>query len=147
MNQDTVIFLLQHLGFVINLQKSKLDPNTKLEFWGVKINLVDMTMYLPKEKITDITRLCKKLFSQENTTLRELASLIGKLISTYQAVLPAPLRSRSLQIHQITKLRANLCYKDNKSECSLLRGTKVMVPQSEFEQSENYRNSKCGNYN
>ena len=40
-----------------------------------------------------------------------------------------------------------LLQRQNKSECSLLRETKVMVPQSEFEQSENYKNSKCGNYN
>ena len=82
---DTVIFLLQHLGFVINLQKSKLERNTKLEFFGVDISSVDMTMYLPEGKITDITDLCKKLLSEKNITLRELTSLIGKLISTYQA--------------------------------------------------------------
>ena len=35
MSQDIVIFLLQDLGFVINLQKSKLEQNTKLEFLGM----------------------------------------------------------------------------------------------------------------
>ena len=62
--------------------------------------------------MTDITNLCKKLISEENTTLRELTSLIEKLSSTYQAVLPAPLHCRSLQMYQITKLRASLCYED-----------------------------------
>ena len=59
MSRDTVIFLL-HLGFVKNLPKSKLEPKTKLEFLGVEINSVDMTMYLPEEKITDITNLYKR---------------------------------------------------------------------------------------
>ena len=113
MSRDTVIFLLQHLGFLINLQKSKLEPNTKLEFWVVEINSVDVATYLSEEKITDITNLCKKLLLQEeNTTLRELTSLIGKLISTYQAVLPTTLHCCSSQMYQITKLRANLCYED-----------------------------------
>ena len=112
MSRDTVIFLLQHLGFVINLQKSKLEPSTKLEFLGVEISSVDMTMYLPEVKMTDIIDLCKKLLSEKNTTLRELTSLIGKLIWTHQAVLSAPLHCRSLQMYQITKLRANLCYED-----------------------------------
>ena len=40
-----------------------------------------------------------------------------------------------------------LLRRQNKSECSLIRGTKVMVLQSEFEQRETYKNSKCGNYN
>ena len=111
MSRDTVIFLL-HLGFVKNLPKSNLEPKTKLEFLGVKISSVDMTMYLPEEKIMDITNLYKKLLSEENATLRELTSLIGKLLSTYQAVLSAPLHWRSLQMYQTTKLWANLCYKD-----------------------------------
>ena len=115
MSRDTAIFQLQHLGFAINLQKSKLEPNTKLEFSEVEMSLVGMTMYLPGKKVTDITNQCNKLLSEENTTLRELTSLIGKLISTYQAVLPAPLHFRSLQMHQITKLRANLCNKDKVS--------------------------------
>ena len=72
---------------------------------------MDMTIYLPEQKIMDITNLCKKLL-EKNTTLRELASLIGKLILTYQAVLPAPLHCCSLQMYQITKLRAYLYYKD-----------------------------------
>ena len=80
MNQDTVTFLLQHLGFVTNLQKSKMEPNTKPEFLGVEINSVNMTMYTPEGKIMDVTDLRKKLLSVKNTTLRELTSLIGKLI-------------------------------------------------------------------
>ena len=40
-----------------------------------------------------------------------------------------------------------LLRRQNNSECSLIRGTKVVVPQSEFEQRETYKNSKCGNYN
>ena len=35
MSQDIVIFLLQDLGFVINLRKSKLEQNTKLDFLGM----------------------------------------------------------------------------------------------------------------
>ena len=75
--------LLQLLGFLINLQKSRLEPNTKLQFLVVEINSVDIATYLSEEKITDISNLCKKLLLQENKTLRELTSLIGKLISTY----------------------------------------------------------------
>ena len=48
---------------------------------------------------------------RENTTLRELTYLIGKLISTYQAVLLAPLHCHLLLMYQIRKLRVNLSYK------------------------------------
>ena len=37
--------------------------------------------------------------------------------------------------------------KQNKSECSLVRGTKVEVPQSKLDERETYKNPNCGNYN
>ena len=40
-----------------------------------------------------------------------------------------------------------LLQRQNKSEYSLIRGTKVVVPQSEFDQRETCKNSKRGNYN
>ena len=57
LSQDTVIFLLECLGFVRNLQESKFEPNTKIEFLGMEINSVDRTVYLPEGKIMDITDL------------------------------------------------------------------------------------------
>ena len=91
-----------------------------LLFWGgeggeVEINSMDMTVYLQEEKLTDITDLCNKLLSEKNGTLSELTSLIGKLISTYQAVLSTALHCRSLQMYLITKLRANLSNEDKVS--------------------------------
>ena len=91
-----------------------------LLFWGgergeVEINSMDITVYLQEEKLTDITDLCNKLLSEKNGTLSELTSLIGKLISTYQAVLSTALHCRSLQMYLITKLRANLSNEDKVS--------------------------------
>ena len=39
-----------------------------------------------------------------------------------------------------------LLQRQNKSECSLIGGTKVVVPLSELEQRETYKNSKYRNY-
>ena len=50
MIRDTVIFLLQHLGLIINLDKSVLIPVQDIEFLGLRINSVQMTLSLPKEK-------------------------------------------------------------------------------------------------
>lgn len=36
MNRDTIIFLLQHLGLVINIGKSQLEPSIEMEFLNVK---------------------------------------------------------------------------------------------------------------
>ena len=38
MSRDTLIFLLQHLGFVINLKKSVMKSPQQIEFLGLKID-------------------------------------------------------------------------------------------------------------
>ena len=53
-NRDTTIYLLQQLGFVINLKKSILEPTTKIEFLGIVIASLTMTMSLPENKIREI---------------------------------------------------------------------------------------------
>ena len=51
LSRDTVIYLLQNLGFVINLKKSVLHPTQIIEFLGMIIHSVEMTVPLPQEKV------------------------------------------------------------------------------------------------
>ena len=51
MSRGTVIFLLQHLGFVLKLEKSILNPVQEIEFSGVKISSLKMCLSLPHEKV------------------------------------------------------------------------------------------------
>ena len=44
MSQETLIFLLQHLGFVINLKKSVQKPSEQIEFLGLKPDTHTMTL-------------------------------------------------------------------------------------------------------
>ena len=46
MARDTVIFLLQQLGFVLNLKKSVLPPTQRIEFLGVTVDSLIMTLSL-----------------------------------------------------------------------------------------------------
>ena len=69
-------------------------------------------MYLPDEKITKLIKPVREIFEKENLSLRVLTSLVGKLISTYQAVLPVPIQYQSLQMQQILNLKGNFSYED-----------------------------------
>ena len=51
LNQGTVIYPLQNLGFVINLKKSVLHPTQRIEFLGMIIDSVGMTVYLRQAKV------------------------------------------------------------------------------------------------
>ena len=89
MCRDTVIFLLLHLGFVINWKKSVLTPVQEIEFLGLKINSVNLEISL---------------------TELELTRVIGLLTSTIQAILPARLQCRYLQLRQISYLKEKHSY-------------------------------------
>ena len=52
--RDTVIFLLQHLGFVINLKKSVMEPVQTIEYLGLVIDSTRMTLSLTGEKVKGI---------------------------------------------------------------------------------------------
>ena len=63
-----------------------------MEFVGVKMNTINMTLYLLDEKTTKSTNLYEKFLKEKTVSLRVLISLVGKLFFTYQAVLPVPLQ-------------------------------------------------------
>ena len=48
MSRDTTILLLQHLCFILNLERSSLNPVQEIEILGLTINSVKMTLSLPE---------------------------------------------------------------------------------------------------
>ena len=69
MSQDTTVFLLQHLGFVINLQKSKTGTKQKNVILGGGNQFGGHGNVHPRGKNNrqaDITGLCKKLREKYN---------------------------------------------------------------------------------
>ena len=54
MARDTLIFIHQHLGFLINIKKSCLESTSTIEFFGVKVDSGEMTLSLPKQKLLKV---------------------------------------------------------------------------------------------
>ena len=79
MCRDTVIFLLQHLGFVINWKKSVLTPAQEIAFWGLKINSVNLEISLTEEKIQKVKTKCQNLPTEPETSILELTRVISLL--------------------------------------------------------------------
>jgi len=48
--RDTLIYILQSLGFTVNVEKSELNPTEKLEFLGVIVDSLEMSLALPQGK-------------------------------------------------------------------------------------------------
>ena len=85
---------------VINYTKSQLSPVQSIEFLSFLINSVTFQISLPKDKVKSIKRECSKVLANQSITVRELARLLGKLSASIQAVFPAPLHYRYLQVKQ-----------------------------------------------
>ena len=60
--RDTVILLLQELGFVINLKKLVMTSLEKIEFLGMVINSKEMTISLPEDKLQKVKLQCLGLY-------------------------------------------------------------------------------------
>ena len=91
-----IVGLLENLGYLINREKSVLEPTQRLEYLGFLIDTVEMKFFLPEMKILKIQNLAEK-FLQEQISARQLASLLGLLQATLPAITIAPLYFRNLQ--------------------------------------------------
>ena len=72
MYRDTVILLLQELGFVINLKKSVMTPSQEMEFLGMVINSKEMTISLPEEKLQKVKLQCLDLYQSPQVSILQL---------------------------------------------------------------------------
>ena len=57
LSSNTVIYLLQNLGFFVNLKKSVLHPRHRIEILGMIINTVEMNVSLLQEKVATISKV------------------------------------------------------------------------------------------
>ena len=71
--RDSVIFLLQHLGFVINFKKCVLESTLEIGFLGMTVNSTKMTLSLPQGKVQKIKSQCLEVYKR---ALLELTGLL-----------------------------------------------------------------------
>ena len=85
---DTMIFLLQHPGFAINLKNSILTPQQKIELLGLLVDSLNMSLSFTPGKLMKVNSPCLEMYKTEKVSILQLTKLIGLLSSTAQAVLP-----------------------------------------------------------
>lgn len=102
-----IISLLETLGFVVNREKSQLQPTQSIQYLGFLIDSQQMKILLTEEKIGHLSAACKMVRQQGFLSARELARLIGKLTATLPAIFPAPLWYRELQRLKNQALRSS----------------------------------------
>ena len=89
--------VLEYLGFLINYDKSIVEPTQLIDFLGFLVNSVATIITLPQEKVQKVIKEAKLLLQCQTTTARQLARMVGVLSSCILAVIPAPLHYCNLQ--------------------------------------------------
>ena len=102
--RNTLIFLLQTLGFLINKNKSVFNSCQFLQFLGVEINSKEINVSLPQEKKDKIISQYQGILKEKSVSTRELTLVLVRLSSTVIAVLTAALQYRAIQRQQIAEL-------------------------------------------
>lgn len=97
--------LIESLGFVINLEKSVQIPSQSLEFLGLMIDTPSFSLSIPKAQRSNIFSVCEKLLKEKLVSLRDLASILGKLNWASIAIPYAQAHYRNLQSLYITNSR------------------------------------------
>lgn len=82
---------------MINLEKSQSQETQIIEFLGFIINSKEMVFGLPCGRVKQIRDECK-ILQKDQVTVRELVHMVGLLLATHWAFLPAPLHYHALQV-------------------------------------------------
>ena len=84
-----------------------LQPCQTLAFLGFLLDSVNMKVFLTADKREKIILTCQQLLKKSVTSIRDVAHVIGLLVSSLPAVQYGPLYYRSLEIDKNTALQQN----------------------------------------
>ena len=88
---EVLLFLLEALGFIVNQEKSYLDPTQELEFLELFMDLQSLQLKLPGEKIRQIHKDAIQMQTKDLVSAQHLSQFLGKLNAASQAMLVDPL--------------------------------------------------------
>lgn len=99
--------LFDSLGFTNHPEKSSLIPKQTITFMGFIIDSVEIKVYPTQEKIEKLKAVCQGLLKCQSPSIREVASVLGLLISNFPASQFGPLHFRDVDMDKTEALKAN----------------------------------------
>ena len=95
-NVTDTITLFTKLGFHIHPEKSVFIPSQKLTFLVFVLDSKAMTVTLTEEKVQQILSVCASLLKTQMPAIRQIAEVIGILVSNFPGAQYGPLHYRHL---------------------------------------------------
>lgn len=96
--------VLESLGFILNIQKSSLDPSQQCKFLGFLYNSKDFIVELPQEKREKVSNLVQAFQQRSRCKIREFAQVAGVLVSACPAVRYGWLYTKLIERHKYLAL-------------------------------------------
>lgn len=107
-NTKIIIRTFQNLGFTVHPEpKSSFYPTQKIEFLGFVINSVSMTITLTNNKKEKLKLFCSNILTTRMPKIRTIASILGKITSSFPAAKFGRLHYRALERCKATALHEN----------------------------------------
>lgn len=104
-NVTETLRLLECLGFVINYDKSCLEPQQRCKFLGFIYDAAKLSLSLPDDKRINIVRLTNQFSLLPKRPLRDYAHLIGVLVAACPAVRYGWLYTKQLEREKLLALQ------------------------------------------
>ena len=141
-DMKTVVFVLENFGFMVNWKKMLQQPRKVMQYLGLLINSTEMTLSLPRVKLTEIVAECSCMIRLPRISVRKLARLIGKLAASIHAVFT----EQTSSTHQLKEACRNpeiRCIRSENKECKqdllwwiknleACNGRSLLLPPKEF---------------
>lgn len=99
------ITLLNHLGFLVNFEKSFLKPQKQCKYLGFLFSTLTMSIELPEEKKSKILNTIDKLLGLSFCRISFFAHLIGLLVSVLPTMKYGLLYLKNLEREKILALK------------------------------------------
>ena len=99
--------LLSKLGFVVHPEKSNFTPSQIIDHLSFQFNSVSMNVGLTNERQEKLVKKCKELIQNKKLTIRNLAEVIGTLVSCSPGVEYGIMNYRYLELQKIECLKSN----------------------------------------
>ena len=112
-DMTTAQYLLENLGFVIDLEKSCFQPTQQLEFLGFVGNTLDMTLLLPDCKVEAIKSHCFKMFIASRSFSTGALSAHRQTNCVYSSYFPSSLALSApagSETQSLSPIRPFQCY-------------------------------------
>ena len=98
---------LEKLGFALHTEKSVSTPVNRLKHLGFIIDSLELKVFMEPEKQVKLKKKLRKILETPTLTIKELARIIGLLVSTRDAITPYLLHTRFLEREKILFLSKN----------------------------------------